>query len=308
MQIPEIEVFANVAISSSLSEAARRLGVSAMTVSRRLAALEKELGVRLVHRTTRSVALTPEGEMYLPYAKTILEANEAGRATLKTSAGSASGTLRVTAPSVFGQTVIMPLLPALLAENPTLTIDLTLSDSIVDIAALGIDVAIRIATLRDSTLVATPLAANPRVVCASPTYLERWGTPAVLDDLNHHLCIVLHGMPYWPFTQGADPVTLRAHGSFSANSVEAVRTASKQGLGMAMLTYWDVRNELAEGTLVLVTLADAIPEQLSITAVLPTRQHVPHRVRTFIEHLAKALDHDPGKHLPGGPSQPGVYG
>lgn len=290
MQIPEIEVFANVAISSSLSEAARRLGVSAMTVSRRLAALEKELGVRLVHRTTRSVALTPEGEMYLPYAKTMLEANEAARATLKTSAGSASGTLRVTAPSVFGQTVIMPLLPALLADNPTLKVDLTLSDSIIDIAGLGIDVAIRIATLRDSTLVATNLASNPRVVCASPTYLAQCGTPRVLGDLNHHQCIALHGMPYWPFTHGENAVAIRAQGAFSANSVEAVRTASKQGLGLAMLTYWDIRNELAEGSLVMVNLENVLPEQLSITAVLPTRQQVPHRVRVFVEHLEEVLN------------------
>ncbi|USW03817.1 LysR family transcriptional regulator [Pseudomonas pergaminensis] len=292
MQIPEIEVFANVAISSSLSEAARRLGLSAMTVSRRLAALEKELGVRLVHRTTRSVALTPEGEMYLPYAKTMLEANEAARATLKTSAGSASGTLRVTAPSVFGQTVIMPLLPALLADNPTLKVDLTLSDSIIDIAGLGIDVAIRIATLRDSTLVATPLAPNPRVVCASPAYLTQWGTPTVLDDLNHHQCIALHSMPYWPFTSGENAVAIRAQGAFCANSVEAVRTASKQGLGLAMLTYWDIRNELAEGSLVMVNLEDVLPEQLSITAVLPTRQQVPYRVRVFVEHLEAELKKD----------------
>ena len=201
-----------------------------------------------------------------------------------------SGTLRVTAPSVLGQTVIMPLLPALLADNPTLKVDLTLSDSIIDIAGLGIDVAIRIATLRDSTLVATHLAPNPRIVCASPTYLAQWGTPAVLDDLNHHQCIALHGMPYWPFTKNGDAVTYRAHGSFSANSVEAVRTASKQNLGLAMLTYWDIRNELAEGSLALVTLADAVPEQLSITAVLATRQHVPRRVRVFVERLERALN------------------
>ncbi|MFB3301733.1 LysR substrate-binding domain-containing protein [Pseudomonas sp. AMR01] len=289
MQICEVEVFAHIATSGSLSAAARRLGLSAMTVSRRLASLEKELGVRLVHRTTRSVALTPEGEMYLPYAKTMLEANEAARSTLKTSAGSASGTLRVTAPSVFGQTVIMPLLPALLADHPNLKVDLTLSDSIIDIAGLGIDVAIRIATLRDSTLVATTLAPNPRVVCASPEYLARWGTPRVLDELSHHACIVLHAMPYWPFAKDGNPVSIRAHGAFSANSVEAVRTASKQGLGLAMLTYWDIRNELAEGSLVLVSLEDVIPEQLSITAVLPTRQQVPHRVRVFVDCLEAEL-------------------
>lgn len=290
MQIPEIEVFIGIAASGSLSEAARRLGLSAMTVSRRLASLESDLGVRLVHRTTRSVSLTPEGEVFLPHARTMLEASETARATLKTDTRSAGGTLRVTAPTVFGQTVIMPLLPALLAGNPTLSIDLTLSDSIVDIAGLGIDVAIRIATLRDSALVARTLAPNPRVVCASPDYLARFGTPETLDQLRHHQCIVLHAMPCWSFSKGGEPLSVRVHGSFSANSVEAVRTASQQGLGLAMLTYWDIRSELAQGVLKLVELNDAIPEQLSITAVLPTRQQVPHRVRVFIEHLETELN------------------
>lgn len=290
MQIPEIEVFIGIAASGSLSEAARRLGLSAMTVSRRLASLESDLGVRLVHRTTRSVSLTPEGEVFLPHARTMLKASETARATLKTNTRSAGGTLRVTAPTVFGQTVIMPLLPALLASNPTLSIDLTLSDSIVDIAGLGIDVAIRIATLRDSALVARTLAPNPRVVCASPDYLARFGTPETLDQLRHHQCIVLHAMPCWTFSKGGDPLSVRVHGSFSANSVEAVRTASRQGLGLAMLTYWDIRSELAQGVLKLVELNDAVPEQLSITAVLPTRQQVPHRVRVFVEHLETELN------------------
>ncbi|BCS44215.1 LysR family transcriptional regulator [Pseudomonas amygdali pv. tabaci str. ATCC 11528] len=289
MQISDIEVFAAIASSRSLSEAARRLGLSPMAISRRLAALENDLGVRLFHRTTRSVSLTPEGEVFLPHAKTILEASEAARTTLKADAGSASGVLRVTAPSVFGQTVIMPLLPALMLENPALSIDLTLSDSIVDIAGLGIDVAIRIATIRDSALVARSLAPNPRVVCVSPDYLARHGKPALLEELRHHPCIALHAMPWWSFTRNGEPITIRAQGPFSANSVEAVRTACKQGIGLAMLTYWDVRQEINEGSLQQVDFEDAMPEQLSVTAVLPTRQRVPHRVRLFIDRLEAAL-------------------
>ncbi|KPX38420.1 MULTISPECIES: LysR family transcriptional regulator [Pseudomonas syringae group genomosp. 2] len=289
MQISDIEVFAAIASSRSLSEAARRLGLSPMAISRRLAALENDLGVRLFHRTTRSVSLTPEGEVFLPHAKTILEASEAARTTLKADAGSASGVLRVTAPSVFGQTVIMPLLPALMLENPALSIDLTLSDSIVDIAGLGIDVAIRIATIRDSALVARSLAPNPRVVCVSPDYLARHGKPALLEELRHHPCIALQAMPWWPFTRNGEPITIRAQGPFSANSVEAVRTACKQGMGLAMLTYWDVRQEINEGSLQQVDFEDAMPEQLSVTAVLPTRQRVPHRVRLFIDRLEAAL-------------------
>ncbi len=289
MQLSDIEVFAAIASSRSLSEAARRLGLSPMAISRRLAALENDLGVRLVHRTTRSVSLTPEGEVFLPHAKTMLHVSETARATLKADAGTASGVLRVTAPSVFGQTVIMPLLPALMQENPALSIDLTLSDSIVDIAGLGIDVAIRIATIRDSALVARSLAPNPRVVCASPDYLARRGQPSLLDELRQHPCITLHAMPYWPFIIDGEPVAIRAQGAFSANSVEAVRTACKQGLGLAMLTYWDVQQEIREGSLLQIHFEDVIPEQLSVTAVLPTRQRVPNRVRLFVDRLEAEL-------------------
>lgn len=290
MQIPEVEVFSAIAASGSLSDAARRLGLSPMTVSRRLASLERELGVRLVHRTTRSVSLTSEGEVFLPYANTILEAEESARTMLKANAGTASGVLRVTAPTVFGQAVIMPLIPSLLADNPALEVDLTLSDSIVDIVGMGIDLAIRIATLQDSELVARPLAPNPRVLCASPDYLARHGRPSTLDELKTHQCIALHGMPCWSFVQRGEVVAIRAEGAFSANSVEAVRAASKNGLGLAMLTYWDIRNELSDGSLVQVELDDAVSEQLSITAVLPTRRQIPYRVQAFLERLEVALD------------------
>lgn len=289
MQISDVEVFAAIAESGSLSGAARRLGLSPMTVSRRLASLEQELEVRLVHRTTRSVSLTPEGEVFLPFSKTLLGASEAAKVTLKANAGTASGVLKVTAPTVFGQAVIMPLIPSLLAEHPALQVDLHLSDSIVDIVSLGIDVAIRIATLRDSALVARSLAPNPRVLCASPAYLEQHGLPTNLDDLRRHRCIALHGMPHWPFVREGEAVGFKGESVFSANSVEAVRTASKQGLGLAMLTYWDVRDDLEENSLRLVELEDATPEQLFITAVLPTRQQVPHRVRVFLDQLEASL-------------------
>ena len=290
MQIPDVEVFRAIAQSGSLSAAARRLGLTPMTVSRRLASLEGELGVRLFHRTTRSVSLTAEGETFLPFATTLLEASEGARISLKSYAGTASGVLKVTAPTVFGQSVIMPLIPALLAEHPALRVDLTLSDSIVDIVGLGIDVAIRIAALRDSGLIARALAPNRRVLCASPNYLERHGVPTTMDALLNHRRIALHGMPYWPFMRGGEPVAMRAEGVFSAYSVEAVRTASRQGLGVAMLTYWDVRDDLDTGALHLVELEDVTPEELFITAILPTRQHVPHRVRVFLQHLETVLN------------------
>lgn len=290
MHIRDVEVFSAIAESGSLSAAARRLGLAPMTVSRRLATLEGELGVRLFHRTTRSVSLTTEGETFLPFATTLLEASEGARVSLKSNAGAASGVLKVTAPTVFGQAVIMPLIPALLEEHPALRVDLTLSDSIVDIVGLGIDVAVRISTLRDSTLIARPLAPNPRVLCASPLYLELHGIPATMDALLSHRRIALHGMPFWPFMRDGETVSMRVEGVFSANSVEAVRTASRQGLGVAMLTYWDIRDDLAAGSLCLVELEDVDPQQLFITAILPTRQHVPHRVGVFLQRLEAVLN------------------
>jgi len=292
MQISDVEVFAAIAESGSLSAAARRLGLSPMTVSRRLASLENELDVRLVHRTTRSVSLTPEGEVFLPFSKTLLRASEAAKVILKASTGTASGTLKITAPTVFGQAVIMPLISGLLAENPALQVDLLLSDSIVDIVSLGIDVAIRIAPLRDSELIARALAPNPRVLCASPDYVALNGAPSVLADLHLHRCISLHGMPNWPFIRDGEQIGFKGSGAFSANSVDAVRTASRQGLGLAMLTYWDVREDVEQGALQVVELEDATPEQLFITAVLPTRRQVPHRVRVFLDRLEATL-HSP---------------
>ncbi|MGE1527053.1 LysR family transcriptional regulator [Pseudomonas ceruminis] len=289
MQVAEVEAFVAIAASNSLSGAARRLGVLPMTISRRLASLEEELAVRLVHRTTRSVSLTPEGELYLPYAQAMLDANEAARAAILSCAGAASGLLKVTAPTVFGQAVILPMIPELLEENPALRIDLTLSDSIVDIVGLGIDVAIRIATLRDSALVARHLAPNPRVICASPSYLQRKGIPGTLEELRAHDCIGLHSMPYWPLMKDGERCSVKADAAFSANSVEAVRRAGKVGLGIVMLSYWDVRTDLADGSLQEIKLADAVPENLSITALLPTRQQVPYRVKAFLDKLSLVL-------------------
>ncbi len=289
MHIADIEVFTAIGEGGSLSAVARRIGLTPMAVSRRLASLERELGVRLVHRTTRSVSLTPEGDTFLPYALTLVQASESAKTALKTHPGCASGILRLTAPTVFGQSVIMPLIPKLLEGHPALKVDMTLSDSIVDIAGLGIDLAIRIATMRDSNLVARPLAPNPRVLCASPAYLQKRGLPTALNELSGHQRIILHSMPYWPFMRDGAPVSIRGEGTFYANNVETVRLACKKGLGLAMLTYWDVREDLATGDLQQVELEDVSQEQLFITAVLPSRQHIPHRVRVFLDRLEAAL-------------------
>jgi DNA-binding transcriptional LysR family regulator len=289
MNLSDVALFCAIVATGSLSAAGRQAGLSPMAVSRRLAALEHELGVRLIHRTTRSVALTADGETFLPLAQTMLEAREAATAAFSEQHEGLSGLLRVTAPHRIGRALVVPLVVQLMAENPRLHVDLTFSDGIMDIVATGIDVAIRVATLQASELVAIQVADNPRILCAAPAYLAAHGCPERLGDLDAHACLTLHAMNAWTFRQAGHPVAKRIKGRLAASSVDTVHAACIAGAGLALLTYWDVAQELADGILRTVVLTDAEPEQLAIWAVLPSRQHMPARVRRFIDGLKSAL-------------------
>jgi DNA-binding transcriptional LysR family regulator len=194
MLVPDVRTFLAVASAGSLSAAARQLDVVPMQVSRRIAALEEDLGVRLFHRTTRSLTLTAEGEAFVPFATAMVDAESGARAELRPSPGTASGVLRLTAPSGFGQSVVLPMLSDLLEANPELRIDLDVSDRQVDIVGQGLDVALRIAPLEDSELVAKKIASNPRLVCAAPAYLKKHGCPLTVADLDSHACIRLSAL------------------------------------------------------------------------------------------------------------------
>jgi len=289
MQTTDLRIFLAVAAVGSLSAAGRHLDLAVMQVSRRIAALEEELGVRLFHRTTRSMSLTAEGEALLPYAHTISDANDSALNELRPQSTRVSGSLRLTAPSVFGQSIVMPLLPELLEQHPRMSVDLHLSDHVVDIVGMGLDLAIRVATLGDSELVARKLAPNPWVICAAPKYLEVHGTPTMLAEIDGLQCVLLQPVLKWPLLVEGKLQKRRLGGRVTANSVEAVRTAAVQGLGLAMLAYWDVAGELASGALVRIELEDALMEELSVWAVTPTRRYVPARVKVFLDALEHAL-------------------
>ena len=289
MLIADLRIFLAVASADSLSGAARQLDIVPMQVSRRLAALEDELGVRLFHRTTRSVSLTAEGEAFLPYAHTMVEAEDSARGELSPSPARVAGVLRVTAPSVFGQSILLPLLPALLDQHPELRVDLDLSDRVVDIVAQGLDLALRLAPLGDSELVARKVVSNPRIIVAAPAYLDRFGHPKTIAELEQHDCILLQAVGRWPLVVNGKLQRHNMSGRVHTTSVEAVRAAAAQGLGIAMLTYWDVYSHLRNGTLVRVELNDAEMEDLSVWAVAPTRRYVPTRVQAFLQALEAHL-------------------
>ena len=289
MNLQNVSLFLVITETRSLTQAAKRENMSAMAVSRRLASLEQELGVRLVQRTTRSVSLTQEGMEFLPYARALIDAETGAKSLFSPATQGAAGLLRITAPSGFGRRNILPLVPELLADNPKLNIDLQLSEDVVDIVGRGIDVAIRIAPLKDSTLIARKLTDNPRVICASPAYLNAKGTPRLVEDLTKHHCLRLSSVPQWIFEREGEVVRVGVEGRFSSDNVEGVRELCVQGLGIAQLTRWDVRKEIQAGALVEIALADAEPQALSIWALLPSTRYLPLRVSAFIEKLKSSL-------------------
>jgi DNA-binding transcriptional LysR family regulator len=289
MFLPDVQTFLAVASAGSLSAAARQLNVVPMQVSRRIASLEEDLGVRLFHRTTRALTLTAEGEVFVAYARAMVDAEAGARAELSPSSSTASGVLRLTAPSGFGQSVLLPMLGGLLETHPDLRIDLDLSDRQVDIVGQGLDLALRIAPLEDSELVARKIAPNPRLICASPGYLKRCRRPSTSAELGQHRCIRLDSMGRWPLVVDGKLIHKRIEGYITTTSVEAARTAATLGLGLAMLSYWDVFRQLADHSLVEVQLDDAAMEALSIWAVIPSRRYVPSRVNVFLRALQEEL-------------------
>ncbi|WP_458093774.1 LysR family transcriptional regulator [Roseomonas sp. WA12] len=275
--------------AGSLAAAARRLRITPMLASRRLAELEAEVGARLMHRTTRSLALTAEGEAFLPHAQALLDEEAQARAAVRPAALGLTGTLRLTASVPFGRKVVAPLVPVFLRDHPGLEVDLLLNDSIVDIVAQGLDLAIRIALLRENTLVARRLADNPRRLYAAPAYLAEHGAPAIPADLARHRCLMLTGTSHWTFGAGGRTLRQRVSGPFTSSSVEALHQACLGGLGIAMLSEWDAQEEVATGQLLPIRMEAGEPEPLTIWAVYPSARLTPPKVRLFISALEGRL-------------------
>lgn len=289
MDTEAVAVLVSAAAAGSLSGAARRLGITPMVATRRLAALEQDLGVRLLQRTTRSLSLTPEGEAFLPFAETLVEGEAAGRAILRAASKGAAGLLRVSVPAAFGRKVVAPIVPGLLRANPELRIDLHMSDHLVDVVAAGFDLAIRISKLKDSSLIARRLGSHPRVLCAAPAYLAERGVPQRLEDLDRHDCLALSGVTHWVFSCDGELRRHRIGGRYSSNSIDGLYEACVGGLGIGLLAEWNVRADCEAGRLVPLALTDATAEEWSTWALFPTSRQVLPKVRVFVAALETAL-------------------
>jgi len=289
MNSADLAVLVNAVRFGSLAAASRHLGVTPMVASRRLAALEEELNVRLLYRTTRALSLTPEGEAFLPFAKRLLEDEAEALAAIRPVTAAATGVLRVTASGAFGRRVIAPMLAGFMQENPELQVDLQCSDRVIDIVAAGIDLAIRIAPLRDNSLIARRIADSRRILCAAPSYLSRHPAPSGLAELRNHQCLLTSGNTYWTFDKEGRLVQQRVAGRLTSSSIETLYQACMDGLGIGLFSQWYVNPDIATGRLVELRLTDALPEPLNIWAVYPSARLVSPKVRLFIEALTQHL-------------------
>jgi len=289
-QIKQIEAFVNSATRGSLSAAALIEGITPAVIGRRLDALESRLGVKLLVRTTRKLTLTFEGQGFLEDCQRIL--NELANAETAVSLGGvrASGHLKVSAPAGFGRRHVAPQVAEFMQDNPGVTVTVDLTDRLVDLLNEGIDCAVRIGEMADSSLVSSKLGEMRRVVVASPLYLDRHGTPRLPADLAAHNCLSLGQQRGWTLraSPGGEPALMKVSGNFECNDGAVLHEWALAGKGLAWRSMWEVGGDLRSGRL-LSLLDDYAAPPVGIYAVFPQRRHLPLRVRLFLDQLKNAF-------------------
>lgn len=286
-----MEVFAAAVAGGSFSAAGRCLGLTPSAVSRTIDRIEARLGVRLLLRSTRALALTAEGEAYLRAARRILaDLGDAEQAIA--DQGAPRGRLRVSAAQAHGRLTIVPLLGDFVRLYPHILVDISLADRLVDIAAGQADVAIRFGPLADSALTARKLGESRRVIIAAPAYLRAHGTPRVPEDLHGHNCLNFNfrrAEPTWPFREGVRDFVLAVRGNIEANNGETLGQLAAAGVGIARVGIFSVADQIASGELVPI-LEDYNPGDVeAIHAVFAGGAGTPARVRVFVDFLAERL-------------------
>jgi DNA-binding transcriptional LysR family regulator len=289
-QFRQISTFVEVVARGSLSAAARAEGIAPAMIGRRLDALEQRLGVKLLQRTTRKLVLTNEGAAFLEDCQRILGELEEAESAVAERGLRASGHLLISAPAGFGRQHVAPLLPSFLAEHRDVTATLNLNDRVVDLIGEGVDVAVRIASLPDSSLVSVKLADNHRVLVASPDYLKRHGTPQTLADLARHNCLAISSegsQRGWTFREHGKNITLKVAGGMACNDGEVLHDWALAGKGLAWRSMWEVGAQIEAGRLVTVLDQFAAPDN-AIHAVFAQRRHLPLRIRALVDFLRRS--------------------
>jgi DNA-binding transcriptional LysR family regulator len=287
-----MQFFSELVRCGSLSAAARELQVSTAAVSKRLAQLEARLGVALLNRTTRRISVTAEGEIYLQHARRILAEIEAAESELRGTRAELQGLLRVNATLGFGRMHVAPLIASFARRHPQVQVQLQLSVNPPPLAEDSFDVGVRFGEPPEARVVARRLAANRRLLCASPAYLQRQGTPRTPHELAGHSVIAIRqgaeAYGLWRLRSGKRAETVKVRGSLSTNDGEVAVNWALAGLGIVMRAEWDVARYLRSGRLRPVLEAWQTPPA-DIYAVYPARHQGTMRVRAFVEHLTESF-------------------
>ncbi|XGV94680.1 MAG: LysR family transcriptional regulator [Leptolyngbya sp. BL-A-14] len=290
-RLQDLGVFVQVVKSGNFAKAAAELQINPSAISRRISNLEAHLGVQLFSRTTRSLSLTEVGGRYLNRCLSILaEVEEAEREARQHSAAP-QGTLHVSCSTYVASRSVLALIPPFLEQHPQLAIKLTLTDDVVDLVADGIDVAIRVGELADSSLVARRLVGDRRIVCAAPKYLDRYGMPKTPDDLADHNCLNLNAhkttLNQWRFRDQSGLREIRVQGNFEVNSGEALFEAILAGVGIGRVTQCLAERELRSGQLVRLLIEYETDNEIGVYAVFPSHRYLLPKVQCFVEFLAE---------------------
>ncbi|MBN9409539.1 MAG: LysR family transcriptional regulator [Burkholderiales bacterium] len=296
-QAGDLRLMCQLVEAGSLSEAARRFDSSPPALSRRLAAMESRLGVRLFERSSRRFALTQEGTLLHQRAQQILAAIDDAEAEVSATGRSVRGTLRVGAPTQIGRRLFAPLAGRFSDLHPDLDLRFVLTNAELDAIEDELDIAIRIGLPDDGALVARKLMDSRRVVCAAPSYLERHGIPQVPDDLLRHKCLrLLRGrrtLDRWRFVEDGVARTVEVGGTLATTSGEVLYDWALEGRGLALKALWNVEDDLASGRLVQC-LADYSFDEVALYATWPRQGVMPRRMRVFLDFLAAELQRPAG--------------
>ncbi len=287
--LENIRVFVSVVEQDSMSAAGRQLRLSPAVVSHRIQSLESHLGVRLLNRTTRRVQPTEQGLAFYQACQDVMAAVERAENVAAGAGGAPQGTLRVTAPLGFARRILAPLVPEFQAAHPQVTLQLRLSEHIIDLLTESVDVAVRMAILSDSSLIARKVVDCERLLCAAPAYLSEAGGPATPEDLLDHNCLLLRfagSQQYrWTLQSDGGPRTLSVQGRFDADDGDVLTDWALEGRGIVLKPLWEVARHLRSGRLVPVLL-DQPPDPVALSILYPHRRLLPARVKAFADFAA----------------------